>query len=384
MKKKVVHICLASFFPDHYSYQENLIPKFHRQLGYDVEVIASLETFDSEGRFVLYQGDPDYRNEYDIPVHRLSYRAPQKLCRVLRRYIGFRQALENARPDILFIHGCQFMDIDVVVGYLKEHPDVKVYVDNHADHNNSAKNFISRNILHQRIWKSCVHKIEPYTTKFYGVVPARVDFLIDFYHLPKEKCTLLELGADDDCVDAALRPEVRIARRRDYGVTDDDIVIVTGGKIDHNKPEVLTLMKAVGELGDSRIRLVVFGSVIDELKEEFDRCLSDSVRYIGWRRSEEIYEDFAAADLVAFPGLHSVLWEQAVGMGKPCLFRRIKGFEHIDLGGNCRFFTGSDAASYAADIKAAVKELDPMRAVAEEKGKTVFSYREIAKRALEE
>ena len=276
-----------------------------------------------------------------------------------------------------------FSDIDIVADYLKTHSDVKVYVDTHADFNNSATNFLSKNILHRRIWKRCARVIEPYTSKFYGVVPARVTFLKEMYGLPAQKCDLLVMGADDDAVEKALRPEVRAERRRSYGVTDDDIVIVTGGKIDHNKPQVLTLMRAVNSLSDSRVKLIVFGSVADDLKAEFNRSLTDKVIHIGWRRSEDIYEDFAAADLVAFPGLHSVLWEQSVGMGVPGVFKRIEGFEHIDLGGNCLFFEKDDAQEYTTRILAALNTLDEMKTVAVAKGMKTFSYREIAKRALE-
>lgn len=383
MKNKVVHLCLANFYTDGYSYQENMLPKFHQKLGYETAIIASLDTFNKAGQFVQYSGDLAYRNEYDIPVRRLPYRSPEKLYRILRRYQGVREALEQAKPDMLFIHGCQFSDIDIVADYLKSHPDVKVYVDNHADFNNSATNFLSRNILHRRIWKRCAHVIEPYTSKFYGVVPARVDFLKEMYGLPAHKCDLLVMGADDDTVEKALRPEVRAERRRAYGVSDDDIVIVTGGKIDHNKPQVLTLMRVVNSLSDSRVKLIVFGSVADDLKAEFDSSLTDKVIHIGWRRSEDIYEDFAAADLVAFPGLHSVLWEQSVGMGVPGVFKRIEGFEHIDLGGNCLFFEKDDAQEYTTRILAALNTLDEMKTVAVAKGMKTFSYREIAKRALE-
>lgn len=383
MKNKVVHLCLANFYTDGYSYQENMLPKFHQKLGYETEIIASLDTFNKAGQFVQYSGDLVYRNEYDIPVRRLPYRSPEKFYRILRRYQGVREALEQAKPDMLFIHGCQFSDIDIVADYLKSHPDVKVYVDNHADFNNSATNFLSRNILHRRIWKRCAHVIEPYTSKFYGVVPARVDFLKEMYGLPAQKCDLLVMGADDDAVEKALRPEVRAKRRRAYGVSDDDIVIVTGGKIDHNKPQVLTLMRVVNSLSDSRVKLIVFGSVADDLKAEFDSSLTDKVIHIGWRKSEDIYEDFAAADLVAFPGLHSVLWEQSVGMGVPGVFKRIEGFEHIDLGGNCLFFEKDDAQEYTTRILAALNTLDEMKTVAVAKGMKTFSYREIAKRALE-
>ena len=383
MKNKVVHLCLANFYSDGYSYQENMLPKFHQKLGYETAIIASLDTFNKAGQFVQYSGDLVYRNEYGIPVRRLPYRSPEKLYHILRRYQGVREALEQAKPDMLFIHGCQFCDIDIVADYLKTHPDVKVYVDNHADFNNSATNYLSKNILHRRIWKRCAQVIEPYTSKFYGVVPARVDFLEEMYGLPAHKCDLLVMGADDDAVEKALHPEVRAKRRRAYGVSDDDIVIVTGGKIDHNKPQVLTLMRVVNSLSDSRVKLIVFGSVAQDLKAEFDGSLTDKVIHIGWRRSEDIYEDFAAADLVAFPGLHSVLWEQSVGMGVPGVFKRIEGFEHIDIGGNCLFFEKDDAQEYTTRILAALNTLDEMKTAAVAKGMKTFSYREIAKRALE-
>lgn len=383
MTQKIVHICLASFFADGFSYQENELPKYHQLLGYDVSILASLVTYDKNGRLGEYRGEPFYFTEYGASVQRLPYRAPIRLYRILRGYRDVRAALEREHPDVLFIHGCQFLDIGIVAGYLRRHPDVKVFVDNHADLNNSARNFLSKNILHKIIWKHCAHRIEPYTSKFYGVVPARVDFLKEMYGLPAEKCELLVMGADDEEVGKAQRPEVREERRRFYGVSDSDIVIVTGGKIDHNKPQVLTLMRVVNSMTDSRIKLIVFGSVAEELKTEFEKNLSERVRYIGWRGSDEIYADFAAADLVAFPGLHSVLWEQAVGMGKPCLFKRIKGFEHIDLGGNCLFFEKDDADEYRACIRKAAGSLEQMKAVAQAKGRICFSYREIAKRALE-
>ena len=379
---KIVHLCLASFYIDGYSYQENELPKYHRAAGHEVEIIASRVSFDADGHICEYQGESRYLNENGIPVTRLDYQSPARIYSVLRRYRGLYDVLERFAPELLFIHGCQFMDIDVAVRYVKKHPDTRVVVDNHADLCNSATNFLSMNVLHKIIWKRCARKAEPVTARFYGVTPSRVDFLKDIYGLPAEKCSLLVMGADDEAVENASRPEVRQRRRIGYGVADDDIVIVTGGKIDHNKPQVLKLMQAVNQLKDDRIRLIVFGSVVDELKEAFRRNIGDHVKYIGWRKSEEIYEDFAAADIVAFPGLHSVLWEQAAGMGKPCLFKRIKGFEHVDLGGNCLFFENDDSDEYLRVIQNAAQRLDAMKAAARQ-GSGVFSYRAIAEKSLE-
>ena len=201
---KIVHLCLACFFPDGFTYQENMLPKWHKRLGYDVEVIASLLSFDEYGRDILLPGPSRYLNEYAIPVTRLAYKEPVRLYRKLGRYIGLPDALEKAAPDTLFIHGCQFLDIDIVVAYLKYHRNVKVYVDNHADYSNSARNWLSKHILHRIIWKRCAQLIEPFTITFWGVLPARVDFLIDNYGIQREKCDLLIMGADDDEVERAV------------------------------------------------------------------------------------------------------------------------------------------------------------------------------------
>ena len=91
-----------------------------------------------------------------------------------------------------------FLDICRLAKYVKAHPNIRVYVDNHADYSNSAQGWISEHILHRIIWKYCAHRIEPYTSVFWGVMPARVDFLINLYDLPKDKCKLLVMGADDE------------------------------------------------------------------------------------------------------------------------------------------------------------------------------------------
>ena len=262
---KIVHLCLCSFFPDYYSYQENMLPKYHKKLGYDVEVIASTQSFDKQGKVCYLDNVGTYHNEYDIKVTRLAYKSNSKIWKKLKRYIGVFEAISKAEPDVLFIHGGQFLDIDQVVKYIKLHPDVKVYVDNHADFSNSATNWFSKNILHRIVWKHAEHKIEPYTRKFYGVLPVRVDFLKNVYGLPADKCELLVMGADDELVERAKISGARARIRKQYGINDEDFLIVTGGKIDKWKTQTLLLMKAVQNISNPYVKLIVFGSVNDEL-----------------------------------------------------------------------------------------------------------------------
>ena len=112
---RITHLCLACFFPDGFSYQENMLPKYHKKLGHEVSVIASLQTYDKNGHLIYMEGPKVYLNEYDIPVYRLDYKRPVIISKKTKQYIGTYEALEKTNPEILFIHGCQFMDVEEVV-----------------------------------------------------------------------------------------------------------------------------------------------------------------------------------------------------------------------------------------------------------------------------
>src|SRR5699024_8001037 len=149
-----------------------------------------------------------YYNEYNIKIVRIPNKYRTTINSKLKLYKNLNIVLEEESPDILFIHGVQFLDLINIVKYLNENSNVKVFVDNHADFSNSATNWFSKKILHKKLWKTMARKIEPYTTKFYGVLPARVDFLKEMYEIPEDKIELLVMGADDDKVESAKDPLV--------------------------------------------------------------------------------------------------------------------------------------------------------------------------------
>lgn len=383
---KIVHLCLGCFFPDNYSYQENMLPKFHKQMGYEVEVIASLVTFDKDGKGTFLKKGSSYINEYGIPVTRLDYKKPVSIYRKLKRYIGTYDSLKKAKPDILFIHGCQFMDMDQVVKYLKLNPNTKVYVDNHADFSNSATNFLSLNILHKLLWKHSAQIINPYTTKFFGVLPARVDFLKNIYKLPANKCELLVMGADDDKIKKLCTEKERERIRNKFNIKNDEFLIVTGGKIDMFKRQTIHLMNAVKNIENKKVKLIVFGSIVKELKEEV-MSLSDGnkIQYIGWANDEESYKYFNAADLVVFPGRHSVYWEQVVAIGVPMICKYWEGTQHIDIGGNVLFLKDDSPTTLKNEIQNLLEKeeiYNKMKENAHKPEKNRFRYSDISRKCI--
>lgn len=382
---KIMHIMLACFYIDNYSYQENYLPKYHKALGHEVEIVTSLVTFDRNGKITLLDKASTYQNEYDIKVTRLNY--AKSLCASrLRKYDGLDRELLRFQPDIIFCHGVQFSDITFVKEYCKKNPNTKLYIDNHSDFSNSATNWVSRHIQHEIIWRHYAHLIEPYVNRFYGVLPARVDFLINEYKLPKEKVELLVMGADDECIASANNKEMVEEIRKKHKINNDDFLVMTGGKIDQWKLQTLLLMEAVKGISNKKVKLIVFGSVTEELKEKVTSLADgEKVQYIGWIQAKDSYNYFAAADLVVFPGRHSVFWEQVAAQGIPMIVKYWEGTTHVDLGGNVKFLKKDSAEEIKELIERLVEnpfEYEKMKKVATEKGKITFSYSDIAKRSI--
>lgn len=382
---KIVHTCLCGAMTDGLTYQENTITKYHRQMGLEVTIIASQYEWSKEGKKVLTDRT-DYRNNDDVKVIRLPVRRGSVDSR-LKIFPKLYKTVEAEQPDILFIHSCQFLDLITLARYAKKHPDVKVYVDNHVDYSNGVHGWVSKNILHKGLWRFCVHWIEPYVTRFYGVLPTRVDILKDLYRLPANKCALLVMGGDDEMVQRAAGPEVRSRIRAQYGIAEDDFLVMTGGKIDAFKTQTLLLMEAVRQMPNEKVRLIVFGSVAQELKGKVDALADGSkVQYVGWVQAKDSYDFFAAADLAVFPGRHSVFWEQVAAQGIPMLVKDWPGTHHVDLGGNVKFLTKDSAEEIRLAIDNLInhpEEYRKMKAIAVEKGMKEFSYARIAQRAVE-
>lgn len=381
----ITHLCLAGMITDGWTYQENLLISYHIKMGNNVSVITSQWVYEAGNKLVKTKNN-NYVSPEGAHYIRLPIKNRDKINNRFKRYTGIIEALDIAKPDILFVHGLQFLDISVIAKYIKEHSNIRLYIDNHSDFSNSGKNWISKNVLHGIIWKNYAQLIEPYTYKFYGVLPARVDFLKYVYGLPNEKCELLVMGADDEKVEEAAQPEIRRSIREKYGILEDDFLVMTGGKIDKWKTQTLLLMKAIQNINKGNVKLIVFGSVMQELQEQVQQLADGKkVQYIGWIQSKDSYKYFGAADLVVFPGRHSVFWEQVTGQGIPMIVKDWPGTHHVDLGGNVKFLKEDSAKEIQEKIENLLNNPDEykrMKQVAMEKGMQVFSYKNIAERAL--
>ncbi|ANS84202.1 hypothetical protein VSVS12_00385 [Vibrio scophthalmi] len=380
----IVHCCLAAFYIDNYSYQENILPKMHKMQGHNVEIIASTETYNSK-KLISYVKPSRYINEYDIPVCRLPYsRIPSLLARKLRIYRGLKKELLRIKPDIIFLHDLQFLSILTIAKYKMNCPHVKIYIDGHTDFINSAKSFISKYILHGIVYRFCAKVIEKHVEKFWGVTPARASFFSEMYGINPNKVGLLYMGADDSSFNLEDKFSIRKNFRQKYKIGENDLCIAFGGKIDKRKnlSELLAVFESLEN--NVNIKLIVFGQPVREMVTVIEKiALINNVKYMGWLEPSEVNELLLSVDLVCFPGTHSILWEQSVGLGIPAIFKSWDGMRHLDVGGNCIFIENKSELEEALKLVLYNNEiLMDLTLMAQKYGVKHFSYSNIAKKAI--
>ena len=380
---KIVHICLACFYIDGMGYQENILPKYHAQ-NHEVFIITSDYSFDAKGTETK-RSLREYTNEYGIPVKVLERNTQKKLLSRYKLFNGLYEALEQYAPDIIFCHGGQFVSLKDVVIYCKKHPTVKLFIDQHGDYYNTPVNSFRKRMGQSLIVGHWMRKAVPYTEKFWGVTPWRCTYLNDVYKIPQNKIDLLPMGGDDEKIHFKNRDEIRHAIRSKYNIAEDDLLLITGGKIDSAK-QIDLLMEAIIRLNCDNVKLLVFGQPTDGMKEKIETLAQDShIRFIGWIPADTVYDYFLASDLAVFPGTHSVLWEQACACGLPGIFRDWEGMHHVDVGGNALFLhrdSSEEMKEVLWNLVQNPEKLRFMKEVAETKGIPTFSYRRIAQKAI--
>lgn len=381
---KIVHIAPNAPYNENWGYQENLLPKYQKRLGHDVTLIIT-NTMHQDGK-IVETDCTDYVSEDGVRIVRLEYKKSvhRKLTTLFAK-LDVLPYLEDIKPDFIFFHGLVSNTIFDVVHYKKKiNPKCVIVQDNHLDYYNGGVPVTFRSKCVRSFYRAIAAVSGKHIAKYYGVTPWRKTFAQDYFKVPESKIDVLIMGADDDAIDFENRDVLRQRVRAQYNVGQDDFLIVTGGKIDGRK-KIDVLMEACS--GMDGIKLLVFGNVSEELKPAFDRLVAENpnISFLGWVDARDVYQYFFAADLIAFPGSHSVLWEQACAAKVPCLFRRFEGMDHVDNGGNSEFIDEISVDSLRTKINELkfTEKYERMKTIALSEKTDVYLYSRIAEKSLE-
>lgn len=384
---KIIHLCLSSPYNDNWGYQDNLLPLYQHKLGHDVTVIttntmhgpAGQIVKTETGKYVLDNGLKIIRKERNSLIN-------EKIGRVLG-YTNIYEELCEIKPDFIMVHGLVSIVPFQVIQYQKKiNTNSRIIADSHLDEFNHNNNGYKSKLL-TCFFKLCNYIWIKHYSKVYGVTPWRTSYAHKTYGIPEKKLDTLLMGADDDKIDFENKDIIRNTIRRNHNIAQSDFMFISGGKIEKNKKIIETMIAFTRIKGDN-FKFLIFGSVADELKEVFEKLFKSDKRiiYIGFIDADLIYDYFLSADLGMYPGSHSVLWEQAVACGLPCIFNKYVENGYVDIGGNCLMFENPTTETIYAAMRQVVENRElynSMKNIAESEAREDFLYSKIAKKCLQ-
>lgn len=165
-----------------------------------------------------------------------------------------------------------------------------------------------------------------------GVSPAITDYLVDRLRLDSRHVVLVMNG-----VDAPREPTVEelSAARAEFGLSEDDFIIGSAGRIDNDHKRYTDLMEAVAELSSEadEVRLVIVGSGADRalLERTADELeIADRVVFTGYRQDMglmyHLMDVFALASRQESFGL---VLAEAMFCGVPVVATSVGGIPYI-------------------------------------------------------
>lgn len=380
---RIVHIAPNAPYNEGWGYQENLLTKYQAKSGNDVTLIITTKMH-KDGRIINVE-EEEYISKDGVRVIRRGYTNYLVPCLTnLCSHISVLDLLIKIQPDFIFFHGLVSTTIYDVIEYKKKYLNCIIVQDNHLDYNIGSKSKTYKEKIRRGVYRYINKKSIPYIECVYGVTPWRKKYAEEYFQIPKDKTDILIMGADDEKIDFKNRDFLRESVRKKHNITNEDFLIVTGGKIDEKK-KIHYLMEACLEM--KNVKLLIFGQVHNDVRKLFENLLkkNNNIIYIGWIAADKVYEYFFAADLVFFPGQHSVLWEQACASKVPCVFERWEGMEHVNNGGNSDFVSTVNVQT----IKKKIQELFftekyfQMKKVALSNATDIYLYSNITKKSLE-
>lgn len=384
---KIMHVSLCSPFNEGWSYQENIIPKYNKLDGNDVVILTTRYTDNKESNGFDMVSSGEYYYD-DIKIRRLDEKKwiPSKLNLKIRVFEGLYKTISMENPDLIFFHGIQSFEMLTIKRYLKRNPNCKWVVDNHGSYYNSGKNWLSRTLLHKILYRIINYCCKSRVDHYFAITPECKKFMIEMYGISEKKISYLFLGYDPELIEEIESQNTRCSLRKKYGFKQDEVVLITGGKLNKGK-KIIETIELFSKIKSANSKLIIFGTVSKDIEEQFTEEIkkNKNIIFFGWQDQNNINELLLLSDIGIFLGSQSALWQQSIGANLPLILSEQENAFYLDFNGNVLFLDRENSNELEIKLENLVNNPDKiskMRDICIKKAKKEFSYKTISRKAI--
>lgn len=379
---RVLHCCLSCFYIDDYTYQENMLIQEHVKEGHDVLVLASTETYDESGS-LSYLQPSTYIGSDGALVKRLPYKTflPTKMARKIRTYSGLYEEINLFSPDVIMFHGMCSYDLLTVSRYVKKNPSVRFYADSHEDFNNSARTFLSRNILYRFFYLPIIKLAIKNISKVFYITYETKQFCKKMYELEDEKLEYFPLGGI--LLDDNHYLEIRNKVRMNFKVSNDQTVFVQTGKFDENK-KLKQSLEAFRKIKDKSFRFYIAGVIPEEYKDDVYSLIEADIRivFLGWVNMEKLIELLCMCDIYLQPGSQSATMQMSLALRCAVVLDNVPSHQHIFCSNGALVSSKNDLEIVLNDFAKNPNVVKNMQTNSYDFAKKFLDYSKLSKRLL--
>lgn len=379
---KILHCCISCFYIEGYNYQENILPQINKKDGHEVYIIASNFSFaNNDNTKGVYLEPSTYINDYGINVERVAYKkfGISKLTTKMKAVDGLYQKICAISPDVILFHGTSSVEIGTLIRYKKSNPNVKIYIDSHADYYTSGTNWVSKKIFHGMFFSSYLHRALPYIEKILYISTGCGDFLREVYRIPEDKLEFYSLGGV-----IPDRDELEKCRKEvcdELLISDDSIIVLQAGKFDKKKKLVESL-RAFSNTQSDRLQYVIAGSLADDIADEAKQLMDSDhrVHFVGWKKGDELHTYLNACDIYVQPGKVSAIAQDAICRSSIVILNNLKEYRLFVKGNGWLIDSPSDLTNIFVSILEGEYNIEEGKLKSMNIAKEYFDYNTLAAR----
>jgi len=319
---RIAHV--ISYFQPEFGYHEYYVPREQAAMGHEVHLITSDRIFPFKNvEKMLSDVGSEHRGRFrgvgvtemdGFTVHRGKTKL--EILFDLIVYDGVERSLRKIEPDVVHAHGLWQWGSRVAAS-LKDELGYALVLDEHAYSTTYDMSPTPRNWLLDKEYRMlrapAARKTLSKADAVVGICQEAKEFVEEFY---KVKNVLLNpLGIDHR--NFTFSEEGRRRVRKEMGLGDGDILLITAGRLDRAK-NLEPFIEAHSHLGRDDIRMAVIGRGDEGYLSRLKELSSGNVSFLGFRNPKDLRDHYSAAD-IGFWGKASITIREAMSCSLPVI-----------------------------------------------------------------